>query len=197
MSSKRKSFPARLARHATGIRAQEARATVGKSWWAKRWLAAIEPMNIGARFGLARNYAISGQVTELAIDGPVVTAKVVGVREDAYSVKIVFRVPEAGARKRIVEALRAEPILAARLLAGDLPLEVEEIFRREELTLFPGGKIAERVYDVTTTCSCPDWANPCKHSLAVLLLLGEEIARRPLRLLELRGVTMEDISNEE
>ena len=43
------------------------------------------------------------------------------------------------------------------------------------------------------TCSCPDWAKPCKHLAAVLLLLGEEIAHRPLALLSLRGIEPDDI----
>ena len=49
---------------------------------------------------------------------------------------------------------------------------------------------------MTTACSCPDYANPCKHVAAVLLVLGEEIARRPLTLLELRGVGEEELYEE-
>lgn len=50
---------------------------------------------------------------------------------------------------------------------------------------------------MTTSCTCPDYANPCKHSSAVLLVLGEEIARRPATLLELRGLTMEELYDED
>ena len=46
---------------------------------------------------------------------------------------------------------------------------------------------------MTTKCSCPDYANPCKHSSAVLLLLGEEVTRLPASLLELRGITLEEL----
>ena len=42
-------------------------------------------------------------------------------------------------------------------------------------------------------CSCPDWARPCKHLVAVLLILGEEVARRPATLLALRGVDLDDL----
>ena len=59
--------------------------------------------------------------------------------------------------------------------------------------LFPGGKLAPGKYDMTTACSCPDYANPCKHVAAVLLVLGEEIARRPITLLELRGIEEEEL----
>ena len=49
------------------------------------------------------------------------------------------------------------------------------------------------IWDVVMRCSCPDWARPCKHMAAVLLLLGEEVARRPATLLALRGVDVEDL----
>ena len=83
------------------------------------------------------------------------------------------------------------------LHAVDLPSEVEGFFREEGLDLFPGGRLAPGRYDVTTKCSCPDYANPCKHVTAVLLLLGEEVERRPLALLELRGIAEEDLYDED
>jgi uncharacterized Zn finger protein len=49
---------------------------------------------------------------------------------------------------------------------------------------------------MTTDCTCPDYANPCKHVSAVLLILGEEIARRPMTLLELRGISEEELYEE-
>jgi len=153
----------------------------------------MERMGLGARLGRGRNYAVSGQVVSLAVEGPHVEAQVVGTRPEPYSVSIDFRVPEGAARREIVAALRAEPMLVARLLADDLPTEVEAAFRSQGLDLFPGGKLGEGRYDMTTRCSCPDYANPCKHSSAVLLLLGEEVARRPATLLELRGISTEEL----
>ena len=90
----------------------------------------------------------------------------------------------------------AEPT-AARILADDLPAEVEGIFRRQGFDLFPGGKLGPGKYDMTSACSCPDYANPCKHVVAALLVLGEEIARRPATLLALRGIMLEDLVDED
>lgn len=195
MSKKR--YPVRIPRSASGIRAQELRSGAGRSWWAKRWLGALEAMGLGGRFSRGRNYAISGQVVALRLEGPHVEATVVGSRPDPYTVTIDFREPDEAAHARLVARLKGEPMLIARLLTDDLPLEVETIFREEGFALFPGGKLGPRRYDVTTKCSCPDYANPCKHSAAVLLLLGEEASWRPSTLLELRGITMEELCDED
>lgn len=189
----RKSYPARTPRFAAGIRVQEPRAGGGRTWWGRRWIETLERMGLGSRLGRGKSYAVSGQVTEMRIAGPVVEAAVMGARESPYRVTVDFRMPEDSARSAIAESIRAEPMLAARLLADDMPIEVEEIFRRAGCSLFPGGKIAPGRYDMTTACTCPDYANPCKHVLAALLVLGEEIARRPMTLVELRGFREEEL----
>lgn len=191
--SRKKRYPVRIPRFAAGIRSQETRSGQGRSWWAMRWTKTLESMGLGPRLGRGKNYALSGQITEMAIEGPSVKARVVGTRSDPYLVEIDFRIPPEDIRARIVDAIRSEPMLVARLLVDDLPMEVESLFSCEGYCLFPGGKLAPGKYDMTTRCSCPDWANPCKHTAAALLILGEEVARRPATLLELRGVMMEDL----
>ena len=189
----KKHYPVRIPRYAAGIRAQESRSGGARTWWARRWLEVLERMGLGARLGRGKHYAVSGQVTGMRFEGPHVEAQVVGTRPDPYRVTIDFRVPEGAAREAIVSRIKGEPMLAARLIADDMPTEVEQAFRDCGLDFFPGGKLAPGVYDMTTACSCPDYANPCKHVSAVLLILGEEISRRPMTLLELRGIGEEDL----
>ena len=191
--SKKRPYPARLPRAASGIRLQERGSCGVWNWWARRWQDAIEKMAFGARIGKGRNYAVSGQVLEISLPAPHVAAKVMGARPDPYELSFDFRVPSPEARRRIVGSIAAEPIVVARILAGDLPMEVEAAFRAEGLDLFPGAKLAPGKYDMTTKCSCPDYANPCKHCVAALYVLGEEIARRPAALLELRGISIEEL----
>ena len=189
----KKKYELRKPRYAGGIRLQTPRGVTPGAWWATRWQEALACKSLENRFGRGRVYALSGQVVELALHGNICEARVVGVREEPYCVKIVFRRPEGEARERIAAALRAEPMLVARMLAGELPSAVEGLFRAEGCELFPGGKLGPGQYDMRTSCSCPDYANPCKHAFAALLVLGEEISRRPATLLELRGFTMAEL----
>jgi len=191
MSKKR--YPVRVPRFAAGIRAQEPRAGGGRSWWAKRWLQRLEEMGFGGRLGRGKSYALSGQVVSLRAEDERIVAEVMGARPDPYVVTIAFRQPTDEARARLVARLRDRPMLVARLAADDLPLEVEEIFKEEGFDLFPGGKLGPGRYDMTTSCSCPDYANPCKHVIAALLILGEQIAWRPSTLLGCRGIAMEEL----
>ena len=195
--SSRKRYPVRIPRFAAGIRAQESRTGSGRSWWAKEWMRRLEAMGLRGRLGRGKNYALSGQVVSMEIDGSRVVAKVQGTRPDPYESTLRFRQPEGEAHARIVAAIRREPMLVARLLADDLPQEVERLFRAEGCDLLPGGKLGPGTYDMTTACGCPDYANPCKHTSAVLLILGEEVARRPLTLLELRGIHPEELCDED
>ena len=183
----RKPYPVRIARAALGIRAQSLRTLARKAWWARRWIAAIEALRLGPRLGRGRQYAISGQVTDLRFKGPHVMASVAGSRPQPYQVTLDFTAPPPDGLERLSARLKARPTLLARLLVDDLPLEVETLFAAEGCPLFPVAG-SHPPYDVKMACNCPDWAKPCKHIAAVLFLLGEEVTRRPQTLLALRGL---------
>ena len=174
-----------------GIRAQSPHGGHPRTWWSRRWTEVLENFRLGARLGRGRNYAVSGQVSALSIQGGRVSASVQGSTQEPYESVILFQCVEGEAKARIVQALWRRPLLIARLLVGDLPYEIEPLFRAEGCPLFP-----QRTKDLTSRCSCPDWANPCKHLAAVYFLLGETITKNPLLLLALRGVSRADLVGE-
>ena len=75
-----------------------------------------------------------------------------------------------------------KPGYAARLLAGELPHEIEDVFAEAGAALFP-----ERGSHLITSCTCPDWATPCKHAAAVCYLMAEAFDDDPFLLLAFRG----------
>lgn len=84
--------------------------------------------------------------------------------------------------RRIEETLSAQALYSARLLAGDLPPELEQVFAEVGAPLFPTG-----IDDLDLTCNCPDFAVPCKHLAATFYLLAEAFDADPFRILHWRG----------
>jgi uncharacterized Zn finger protein len=171
-----------------GIKAQSKRGTFGQSWWAKRWIAVLESFDIGARLGRGRSYARNGQVLSIDVAEGEVTAKVQGSRPKPYSVTIAMKGLTATQWSEVVQALAEQARFTAKLLAGEMPTDIEEVFQQVGLSLFPSASV-----DLVTQCSCPDWSNPCKHVAAVYYLLGEEFDRDPFLLFRLRGLGREEL----
>ncbi|HPD16799.1 MAG TPA: SWIM zinc finger family protein [Planctomycetota bacterium] len=171
-----------------GIKAQTRRGGFGQSWWARRWIAVLESFDIGARLGRGRSYARSGQVTHLEVGEGTVTAKVQGSRPEPYDVVIKVAALTKADWEKLAESLGKQAIFAAKLLAGEMPENIEGAFSAAGLSLFPG-----KSKDLVTDCSCPDWSNPCKHVAAVYYLLGEEFDRDPFLIFKLRGMTREKL----
>jgi uncharacterized Zn finger protein len=169
-----------------GIKAQSKRGTFGETWWAKRWMMVLESFDLGARLTRGRSYARSGQVLSIDIEPGMIQAKVQGSRPKPYTVKLKVKTLSEGEWRKVAEALSEQALFAAKLLAGEMPNEIEDVFRQAGLSLFPA---SER--DLETDCSCPDWSNPCKHIAAVYCLLGEEFDRDPFLLFRMRGITRE------
>ena len=171
-----------------GIKSQTKRGTFGESWWGRRWIEVLESFQIGARLGRGRSYARSGQVLSIDIRKGTLDASVQGSRPKPYTVEIKVKTLPAKSWQIVGKALSRQPIFAAKLLAGEMPQEIEEVFHKAGVTLFP-----DKSKDLHTECSCPDWSNPCKHIAAVYYLLGEEFDRDPFLIFKLRGMNREEL----
>jgi uncharacterized Zn finger protein len=171
-----------------GIKSQARGGRFGESWWARRWIEVLESFQIGARLQRGRSYARRGQVLSIAIGKGTVSASVQGSRPAPYKVRIKISALSKPEWKRLADALGAKALFVAKLLAGEMPQDIEEAFRAAGLSLFPGTS-----RDLETECSCPDWSNPCKHIAAVYYLLGEEFDRDPFLIFKLRGMERDEL----
>src|SRR3954453_9195516 len=183
-------FPPSQPREAKGgIRAASKRGSFGESWWARRWIEVLESFDIGARLRRGRSYARKGQVLSIDIKKGMVEAAVQGSRPEPYQVTIKVRPLMASEWKRMAAELSREAIFAAKLLAVEMPQDIERAFTGAGLSLFP-----ESGREIATACSCPDWSNPCKHVAAVYYLLGEAFDRDPFLVFRLRGMDREEFA---
>ena len=172
-----------------GIKARSSRGEFARNWWARRWLQALERLIDVARLQRGRNYARMGQVLSIeeTRDGGI-AARVQGSRTRPYKVKIRMSALSDKQWEKVLDVLADQAIFAAQLLAGEMPSDIEEAFAKAGVSLFPN-----YVGDLITECSCPDWANPCKHIAAAHYILGDRFDEDPFLIFRLRGRTQSQI----
>jgi uncharacterized Zn finger protein len=176
---------------AGGIKTRSDRGAIGETWWSKRWVKVLEALGMGTRLTRGRSYARQGQVLSIDIETGLVKAKVQGSMEKPYAIKIRLHPLTNQDWEQVTDAMASQAIFAAKLLAGEMPTNIEEAFDAAHVSLFPTTQ-----EDLQTSCSCPDWANPCKHIAAVYYILAERFDEDPFLLFKLRGRTKEEIIKE-
>jgi len=175
-------------RVAGGIKAKSERGTIGETWWSKRWVHVLESFGMGARLARGRSYARQGQVLSIDVAPGQVKARVQGSLTKPYIIKIQLQPLSDEDWDRVTEVMASQALFAAKLLAGEMPTKIEDAFSAVDLSLFP---TTEK--DLHTQCSCPDWANPCKHIAAVYYILAEQFDEDPFLIFKLRGRSKEEI----
>ena len=168
-----------------GIKARSKQGEFVKNWWATRWIEAMERVLDRGRLQRGRSYARKGQVLALEEGKGEIKAKVQGSRRTPY--RVAIRITPLAEREweKVLAALAERPYFVAQLLAGQMPLDIEEAFQLVKLDLFPGAGELEQ------ECSCPDWADVCKHLAAVHYILAQRFDEDPFLLFRLRGKTQE------
>lgn len=167
---------------AKGIRARSRRGDIAQTWWSRRFIEILESFQMGARLTRGRRYARAGQVLDLVIEPGSVTAQVQGSRAKPYRVRIRTLTLSQKDWTRVEDAMTSKAVFLAKLLAGEMPRDIEEAFAEARLSLFPAA-----ARDLVTDCSCPDWANPCKHIAATYYLLAEAFDTDPFLIFRWRG----------
>jgi len=171
-----------------GIKAKTQRGkSFGSTWWSKRWISVLESFGWENRLQRGRSYARRGQVVDINVDKGNVKSHVQGSRPKPYKVDIEMKEISAKDWENAADAMAEQAIFAAKLLAGEMPEDIEEAFKAAKINLFPGKS------DIKTECSCPDWANPCKHIAAVYYLLGERFDEDPFLIFLLRGRSKDEL----
>jgi uncharacterized Zn finger protein len=171
-----------------GIKARSKRGAIGEQWWSRRFIGVLEESGLSGRLTRGRSYARAGQVLDFSLTQGKVTAQVQGSRVKPYDVRIVVLPLTKAQWKRVTERLASQALFRAKLLAGEMPHEIEDVFAGCGTPLFP-----RSAADLDMHCSCPDWGVPCKHLAAVCYVLAEEFDRDPFAMLAWRGKARDDL----
>jgi len=180
--------PARPRRVEGGIKAKSKRGAIGEQWWSRRLIDVLESWGMSGRLARGRSYARAGQVLNFKLTQGKVTAQVQGSRVRPYDVRIGVLPLTTAQWRRVLDRLASQALFRAKLLAGEMPHEIEEVFADCGTPLFP-----RAAADLDMHCSCPDWEVPCKHLAAVCYVLAEDFDRDPFGLLAWRGRGREEL----
>lgn len=161
---------------------------IQREWWVERWLELLDKYRFKKRLERARVYARQGNVQSIDFQDNKVLAKVQGTDPEPYKLSIWLDAFTDEDWQYIIETMSQRAVFAAKLLAGEMPANIEEVFTANGLSLFPF-----KLDEVHSRCSCPDKANPCKHIGAVYYLLADRFSEDPFVIFQLRGRSREQI----
>ncbi len=159
---------------------------IAGTFWGKAWCDNLEAYSDYAnRLPRGRSYIRNGSVVDLQISQGKVTALVSG--SELYKIEIKIKPLAASLWKSIQTECAGKIDSLIELLQGKLSSSVMQIVTRAERGLFPAPK------EIELDCSCPDWADLCKHVAASLYGVGARLDQSPELLFILRGVDPADL----
>lgn len=160
--------------------------TIASTFWGKAWCDNLESYSDFAnRLPRGRTYVRNGSVMDLQITKGKVTSLVCG--SELYKIEIQIKPLPVKIWSDIQKECAGKIDSMIELLQGRLSSGVMQVVTRREKGLFPSPK------EISMSCSCPDWAEMCKHVAATLYGVGARLDQRPELLFLLRGVDPEDL----
>ncbi len=158
---------------------------IAKNWWGKAWCDNLERYaDFESRLDRGKRYVRTGAVIDLKIQKGKILARVQGRRKSPYKVEIRISPLSEEKCQRIIEQCGRKLENVEKLMNGDFPEEMKELFQSSD-GLFPAPQ------EISFTCSCPDWALMCKHVAAALYGVGARLDEKPLMFFELRGIDVD------
>ena len=171
-----------------GIKAHTKRGEIGSKWWSKRLISVLKSYGWDSRLSRGARYARSGQVIKIDIDKGNVDAYVQGSRAKPYHIKIMLPLISEEQWENMFKMLNDHREIVSELLNSNVPVELEDLLEENNVSLF-----VKTPDDIEMSCTCPDYAIPCKHIAAVFYILAENFDTDPFLLLLLRGKNKQEI----
>ena len=159
---------------------------IAKTFWGKAWCDNLERYSDFAnRLPRGRTYVRNGSVIDLQIAAGEIKALVSG--SDIYSVAVRVAPVTKARWKSICKDCAGAIDSLVELLQGRFSKGVMERICRQKTGLFPSPS------EIKLSCSCPDWAEMCKHVAAVLYGIGARLDQQPELLFRLNQVDENDL----
>jgi len=159
---------------------------IAKSWWGKAWIENLERYaDYANRIDRGKSYVKNGMVLDLQIRKGSISALVCGSRAKPYEVSINIDPLPPASMDKLAKLCGHRIDTIEALIAGKFTKELGDLLSAKGTGLFPSPK------EIHFSCSCPDWANMCKHVASVLYGIGARLDGEPLLFFTLRNIDSE------
>ena len=166
-------------------------AKMTRTWWGEKFLDVLSISMDSGRLSRGRAYSGPNRLLEFDIDGHCVKAKIRGnvsayfevYEEPRYEVAVQLKRYSTKDWDKVTKEISHNAACLSQLLMNEMPTAIESVFSANNLYLLP----RERA-DLLSSCSCPDYASPCKHVAGVYYKIASLLDRDPLLLFQLRGM---------
>ncbi|MHB8974191.1 MAG: SWIM zinc finger family protein [Pirellulaceae bacterium] len=160
--------------------------TIARSFWGEAWCEHLESFSdFENRLPRGRSYVRNGSVCHMAVAKGKIEAKVAG--SELYTVEVSIKTLPRQKWTALKRRCSGQIGSLLELLQGKLSDHVMEVVTDPKEGMFP------LPGEMSFACSCPDWANMCKHVAAVLYGIGARLDTKPELLFTLRGVNHEEL----
>lgn len=161
------------------------------TWWGKAWNDNLESYSdYSNRIGRGRTYVRNGAVLDLKMTQGKISALVQGSTSKPYQVTITIQPLSKDVWEAITKDCAGKIDSLHELIEGKFPKALSDLFTTKGKGLFPAPK------EIVLNCSCPDWANMCKHVAAVLYGVGARLDDDPTLFFMLRNVNIDELISE-
>lgn len=159
-----------------------------QSWAAQRWGRLVEQVATGPSLLEGLEYAASGQTKRLVVQRGMIDGSVQGREFRAYVSRLEFPTFTEEQWNGVVVAFADSAIYSAKLLSGEVPANIEDVFAPLGLKLFPTDPA-----EVKASCTCGHDSPWCKHVCCVAHLFSAKLSTDPFLMFVLRGIETEDL----
>jgi uncharacterized Zn finger protein len=165
-----------------------------RTWWGETFVEALEGFIDTGRLQRGKAYRTDNRILAFSHDGSQVNATLRGnvnpyfgvTKEPRYKVTLVFRKIPKRAWENIIKRISGNAGWLSKLMLNEIPSTIEDAFG--EYCLLP-----KSFKDIEAQCSCPDYANPCKHIAGVYYRIANLLDANPILLFQLRGISQENL----
>jgi uncharacterized Zn finger protein len=166
-------------------------ATNIRTWWGNRFIEALKQFMDDRRLARGRSYSKPDRILRFSRNLNLIDAVVRGninpyfgvYKEPRYKVTIKIQAISKKKWPVIIDTIAKNIALLSRLVLGEMPENIEDAFHAQKTKFLP-----RDFNQISTSCTCPDWVNPCKHIAGVYFKCAEILDNDPFLLFELRGI---------